>query len=292
MIPEELFQKIRRIEITTRRLVTDFFAGPYESVFKGKGIEFSEVREYQVGDDIRMVDWNVTARTGRLHSKRYIEERELTVMILADLSGSGLFGSVDYVKREFMAEICALLAFSALLNNDKVGLILFTDRVEKFIPPKKGRFHVLRVLRDILYFSPQGQKTDIASALRYLNELIPRRCVVFLVSDFLASNFWNLLRTTHKRHDAICIAIQDPREVTMPSVGLVEFVDAETGKSRLVDTADATFSRLYERQNRQRWQTLLSDLRKMGMDVIPLSSGQPYIEPLREFFKTRQRRRF
>ena len=292
MISEELFQKIRRIEITTRRLVTDFFAGPYESVFKGKGIEFSEVREYQVGDDIRMVDWNVTARTGRLHSKRYIEERELTVMILADLSASGLFGSVDYVKREFMAEVCALLAFSALLNNDKVGLILFTDRVEKFIPPKKGRFHVLRVIRDILYFSPQGRGTDISVALRYLNEVVPRRCVVFLVSDFLASNFWNLLRTTHKRHDAICIAIQDPREMTMPSVGLVEFVDAETGRSRLVDTTNATFSRFYEQRSRTRWQGLIAELKKMGMDVVSLSSGQPYLEPLRDFFQTRQRRRF
>ena len=292
MISEDLFQKIRRIEITTRRLVTDFFAGPYESVFKGKGIEFSEVREYQVGDDIRMVDWNVTARTGRLHSKRYIEERELTVMILADLSASGLFGSVDYVKREFMAEICALLAFSALLNNDKVGLILFTDRVEKFIPPKKGRFHVLRVIRDILYFTPQGQGTDISAALRYLNEVIPRRCVVFLVSDFLTSNFWNLLRTTYKRHDTISIAIQDPREMTMPSVGLIEFVDAETGRSRLVDTTDPAFSRFYEQRSRTRWQGLMAELKKMGMDVVPLSSGQPYIEPLRKFFQTRQRRRF
>ena len=292
MISEDLFQKIRRIEITTRRLVTDFFAGPYESVFKGKGIEFSEVREYQVGDDIRMVDWNVTARTGRLHSKRYIEERELTVMILADLSASGLFGSVDYVKREFMAEICALLAFSALLNNDKVGLILFTDRVEKFIPPKNGRFHVLRVIRDILYFTPQGQGTDISAALRYLNEVIPRRCVVFLVSDFLTSNFWNLLRTTYKRHDTISIAIQDPREMTMPSVGLIEFVDAETGRSRLVDTTDPAFSRFYEQRSRTRWQGLMAELKKMGMDVVPLSSGQPYIEPLRKFFQTRQRRRF
>ena len=292
MIPEELLQKIRRIEITTRRLVTDFFAGPYESVFKGKGIEFSEVREYQVGDDIRMVDWNVTARTGKLHSRRYIEERELTVMILADLSASGLFGSVDHAKREFMGEVCALLAFSALLNNDKVGLLLFTDRVEKFIPPKKGRFHVLRLIRDILYFSPQGRGTDISTALRYLNEVIPRRCVVFLVSDFLTADFWNLLRTTHKRHDAICITIQDPREMTMPSAGLIEFMDAETGKRRLVDTTDAAFSRHYEEQGFLRSRGLIAELRKMGMDVISLSSGQPYLEPLREFFRTRQRRRF
>ena len=291
MIPPEFFAHIRRLEITTKRLVTDLFAGEYESVFKGRGIEFSEVREYQIGDDIRTIDWNVTARMNRVHTKRFVEERELTIMFLVDLSGSSSFGSLDKTKREFASEVAALLAYSAFLNQDKIGMLLFTDRVEKFLPPQKRRVHFLEMIRDFLYFSPQGKKTDLKLALNTLNRVIPRRCVVFIISDFLSKDYWNLLRTTHKRHDTICVVVQDPRELIIPRVGLIEFEDAETGELRLVNTREEAFVKAFERKSTERHAELFGKFSAIGIDAIPVTVGEPYIQPLMKFFRDRQRKR-
>lgn len=290
MIPKEFFKHIHRLEITTRRLVTDLFAGEYESVFKGRGIEFSEVREYQIGDDIRTIDWNVTARMNRAYTKRFVEERELTVMLLVDVSGSGSFGSLDKTKREFAAEVSALLAYSAFSNQDKIGLLLFTDRVEKFLAPSKGRTHLLEILRDLLYFNPRGKKTELRLALDFLNRVIPRRCVVFIVSDFISRDYWKLLRITHKRHDAICVVIQDPREQTLPSMGLVALEDAETGAVRVVDTFDTSVIKEFEKRTKERNTELFEKFNAIGIDAIPVTVGDPYIQPLMKFFRTRQRR--
>src|SRR3972149_5543861 len=222
MLPREVFRKVRHIEITSRRMVTDVLAGEYHSIFKGRGMEFSEVREYQMGDDIRTIDWNVTSRTGTLHVKKFVEERELTVLLMLDASGSADFGTTSRFKREVAAEMGALLAFSAIKNNDRVGAIVFTDQVEMFIPPRKGRSHVLRVIRDLLYFAPKGRKTDLALAAEYLNRVTRKRAVVFLLSDFLASGFEKPLRVAAKKHDLIAIFISAPVESQIPGVGLVE----------------------------------------------------------------------
>lgn len=290
MIPKEFFQRIHRLEITTKRLVTDLFSGEYESVFKGRGIEFSEVREYQIGDDIRTIDWNVTARMNRAYTKRFVEERELTIMFLVDLSGSGSFGSIDKTKREFAAEITALLSYSAFSNQDKAGLLLFTDRVEKFLPPQKGRTHLLEMLRDLLYFVPKGKGTGLEAALRFLNRVIPRRCVVFLVSDFIAKDFWKLLRMTHKRHDTICVVVQDPREEALPAVGWVTFEDAETGEIRLLDTSNRFLLTEFEKKSKERKKELFERFGALGIDSIFVTVGDPYIQPLMKFFRIRQRR--
>ncbi len=290
MIPKEFFKHIHQLEITTRRLVTDLFAGEYESIFKGRGIEFSEVREYQIGDDIRTIDWNVTARMNRAYTKRFVEERELTVMLLVDVSRSGSFGSLDKTKREFAAEVSALLAYSAFSNQDKIGLLLFTDKVEKFLAPKKGRLHLLEILRDLLYFEPTGKKTDLCLALNFLNRVIPRRCVVFIVSDFIAKDFWSLLRITHKRHDAICVAVQDPREAALPSVGLVALEDPETGGVKVVDTSHDSVRKEFEKKAKERTVGLFEKFNTLGIDAIPVTVGVPYIQSLMKFFKTRRRR--
>ena len=290
MIPKEFFRHIHRLEITTRRLVTDLFAGEYESVFKGRGIEFSEVREYQIGDDIRTIDWNVTARMNRAYTKRFVEERELTVILLVDVSGSGTFGSLDKTKREFAAEVSALLAYSAFSNQDKIGLLLFTDRVEKFLAPNKGRIHLLEILRDLLYFSPKGKKTDLRTALDFLNRVIPRRCVVFLVSDFISKDYWNLLRVTHKRHDTICVVIQDRRELALPKIGLVALEDAETGAVKVINTFEESLMKEFERKSRGRAIELFEKFNAIGIDAISVTVGDPYIQSLMKFFRTRQRR--
>ncbi|NUO81345.1 DUF58 domain-containing protein, partial [candidate division KSB1 bacterium] len=235
MIPKEILKKVRRLEIQTRALVNDVFSGEYHSVFKGRGMAFAEVREYVLGDDVRNIDWNVTARTGHPFVKVFDEERELTVMLLVDVSSSGEFGTHEQMKGDIAAEICALLAFSAIKNNDKVGLIIFTDRIEKFVPPKKGRTHVLRVLREVLYHKPEGHGTNITTALEYLNRVIRRKAVVFLVSDFLSEGYEKALRVAGKRHDLVAIPITDPRETEIPNVGLVELEDAETGEVHLLD---------------------------------------------------------
>lgn len=297
MIPEEIFKKVRQIHIRTSHMVQDVLAGQYESVFKGQGMEFDEVREYQPGDDIRTIDWNVTARTGRPFVKKFVEERELTVMLIVDLSGSLRFGSVERSKAELAAEICAVIAFSAIANNDKVGLIIFTDQIEEFIPPKKGRRHVLRVIRDVLSFTPEGHGTDIAIALEYLSKVTTRRTVSFLVSDFFeqgedeaAGSYEKALRIASKRHDVIAVTISDPRERELPKLGLMEFQDAETGETVLIDLSSrrgrAQFQRLAEEQTQQR-STLF---RSAGIDTISLQTGEPYVGELLKFFHMRERR--
>ncbi len=238
MITKEILKQVRQIEIRTKGLVNQVFSGEYHSVFKGRGMEFSEVREYQFGDDIRNIDWNVTARFGHPFIKVFEEERELTVILMVDLSGSLNFGSADKTKQEVAAELSAILAFSALKNNDKVGLILFTDKIEKFVPPRKGNKHVLRIIRDVLSFEPEGKSTNLKGALEYMNNAIKKRSIVFLLSDFMDSDFEKILRVVGKRHDLIGIVLNDKREEEIPKVGVIRFTDAETGQERWVDTSN------------------------------------------------------
>lgn len=290
VLPKEIIKKIRRIQIYTNRTVDDILAGQYRSVFKGRGMEFAEVREYQVGDDIRFIDWNVTARMGRPYVKQFAEERELTVMLLVDASGSGRFGSAEQTKNDIAAEIAALIAFSAIRNNDKVGLIIFTDRVEKFVAPKKGRSHVLRVIREILYFQPQGKKTDIASAIEYLMRVTARRTVAFLISDFIASGFEKRLRAANTRHDMIALRIADAREFRLPSVGLVELEDPETGERVLVNTRNRRLIKNFEKATRNRHADQSRMFRSMNVDSVDIQTDSSYIEPLVRFFRMRERR--
>jgi len=291
MIPTELAKKIRYIRIRTSKAVNDGLAGQYQSVFKGRGMEFEEVREYQPGDEIRTIDWNVTARTGKPYVKRFVEERELTVVFLVDLSASGAFGSIRQTKNEVAAELCALLAFSAVKNNDKVGLIVFTDEVEMFIPPKKGVSHVLRVIRELLYFKPAQVRTDMVTALDYLGRVTTKRCVVFLISDFQNEGFERPLRVLGKRHDLIAVTITDPREVRMPDVGLIELEDAETGQTVLIDTGSTKVREQYERLGREQSHRLKETFASMGIDQIPISTGGDYVGDLVRFFLVRERRR-
>jgi uncharacterized protein (DUF58 family) len=290
MIPGELARKIRILQITTRKVVNDVLAGGYTSVFKGRGIEFDEVREYMPGDDVRTIDWNVTARTGRPYVKRYVEERELTVIFVVDLSASGAFGSVRKLKNEIAAEFCALLSFSAVKNNDKVGLIVFTDRVELYVPPKKGTTHVLRLIRELLNFKPKAAKTDLAGALDYLGKVSKKRAVVFLVSDFQAEGFEKPMRIVSKRHDLVAVPIVDPREVRLPNVGLIELEDAETGETILVDTSSAAVRKRYERLGRERSERFRELFASMGVDNIEVATDRDYIPKLVSFFRARERR--
>jgi uncharacterized protein (DUF58 family) len=290
MISEELAKKIRILQITTRKVVNDVLAGEYGSVFRGRGMEFDEVREYMPGDDIRTIDWNVTARTGHPYVKRFVEERELTVIFLVDLSASGAFGSVDKLKNEIAAEFCALLAFSAVKNNDKVGLVVFTDQVEMFIPPKKGTKHVLRVIRELLHFKPRQAQTDIVGALEYLGRVTTKRAVVFLVSDFQAEGFEKPMRVLAKRHDLVAVTVVDPREVALPDVGLLELEDAETGELILIDTSSAAVRRRYERLGREQADRFRELFASMGVDQIDVMTGKDYIPKLVHFFRTRERR--
>jgi uncharacterized protein (DUF58 family) len=291
MIPKELAKKIRYIQIYTSKVVNDVLAGEYQSVFKGRGMEFDEVREYQVGDDVRSIDWNVTARSGKPFVKRFREERELTVMFLVDLSASGSFGSVKQPKNELAAEICALLAFAAIKNNDKVGLIAFTDHVEMFIPPKKGTRHVLRVIREILSFRPQRTRTDITRALDYLGRVQSRRAVVFLISDFQAEGFERSLRVLGRRHDVIAVAVTDPRERSLPDVGLLELEDAETGEVALIDTGSQAVRSQYAALALERAAKLNDLLGSTGIDQIRVETGRAYVRDLMTFFKNRERRK-
>ena len=290
MIPKEILKKVKRIEIQTRGLVNDIFSGEYHSVFKGRGMEFSEVREYQIGDDIRLIDWNVSARMGHPFVKVFEEERELTVMLLVDVSSSADFGTVERMKGEIAIEICALLAFSAIKNNDKVGLIIFTDRIEKFVPPKKGKTHVLRVLRELLYHEPEGKGTDISLALEYLSRIITRRSVVFLVSDFISDDYQKAMQIANKRHDLVAITITDPREIELPNIGLVELEDAETGEIIMLDTADTTTRQTFARQTSNSREERDKNLRSMNVDSIDIRTYVSYIEPLIKFFRMRAKR--
>ena len=287
MIPAEILRKVKRIEIRTRHLVNTVFSGEYHSVFKGQGVAFAEVREYQPGDDIRTIDWNVTARMGHPFVKVFDEERELTVMLMVDASASGDFGTVEQMKGEVGVELCALLAFSAIQNNDRVGLIIFTDEVEAFIPPKKGKKHVLRVIRELLYFRPTRRGTDIGAALDYLNRVTTRKSVVFLVSDFVASGYERALRVAGRRHDLVAVALQDPRETALPDVGIVELEDAETGEEILVDTSDPVVRDSFARLSRVATEERSGLFRSIGIDTISVDTSASYVEPLMQFFKMR-----
>ncbi len=289
-IPREILRKVRRLEIRTRKLVNESLAGGYHSVFKGQGMEFSEVREYQYGDDVRSIDWNVTSRMGRPFIKKYTEERELTVILVVDASASGTFGSAGQVKADVMAEICALLAFSAIRNNDRVGLILFTDRVEKFVPPSRGQRHVLRVIREILFHRPAGRGTDLQCALEYLGRVIRRRAVVFLVSDFLTRDFESGLRVVNRLHDLVALSVRDPLESELPAVGMVALEDAETGVVQVVDTGVPRLRQAFRKAALEGQQRLRDLFRRLGIDSVELVNGEPYDVPLVRFFKERARR--
>src|SRR4051794_39977504 len=286
----EILKKIRTLEIKTRGLVEAAFAGDYHSVFKGRGMNFEDVREYQPGDEIRAIDWNVTARMGNAFVKKFTEERELTVMLVVDVSASGNFGSATQSKRELAAEVACLLAFSAIRNNDKVGLLLFTDQVELFIPPKKGRSHTLRIIREILFFEPEGRGTAPALALDYLNKIVTRRAVVFFISDFQAPDFSRSLAVTGRRHDFVAIHVEDEREKVFPNIGIITLEDAETGQQIEINTADrgtrTRFADLVDRQHTE----LMRILRRNNVDTIGLQTGVDYLPALRLFFKQRERR--
>jgi uncharacterized protein (DUF58 family) len=290
MISKELAKKIRYIQIYTSKAVNDSLAGEYESMFKGRGMAFDQVREYQVGDDIRSIDWNVTARTGQPHVKLYVEERELTVIFMVDLSASGAFGSIRQTKNEVAAELCALLAFSAIKNNDKVGLIVFTDHIEMFIPPAKGTTHVLRLIRELLDFSPGKKHTDISAAIKYLGRVTHKRSVVFLVSDFLGQGYENRMRVLSKWHDLIAISISDPREISLPNVGLLELEDAETGEVVIIDTGSLAVRNHYQHLARERETHLKEVFRSMDIDHLEILTGSTYVQNLVRFFRTRERR--
>lgn len=290
MLSSEIIKKVRKIQFKVNRLLNAPFSGQYASVFKGMGIEFDEVREYVPGDEIRAIDWNVTARAGSPHVKRYVEERELTMMLVVDLSGSQYFGACGALKSEIAAEISAVLAFLAVNHNDQVGLLLFSDRRELYLPPQKGRRHVLRVIREILNYRPAGRRTDLEGALDFTGRILKHRSIVFLISDFLAPEFDASLQRIAKRHDTIAIRISDPREDELPAVGLVEFLDLESGEELLFDTSFAP-GREMLREKRQAHRRSLERLFKVNkVDYINVSTARPYIDDLQKFFATRQQR--
>lgn len=290
MLTKELLKQVKQIEIRTRGLVNEVFSGEYHSVFKGRGMEFSEVREYQFGDDIRSIDWNVSARFGHPFVKIFEEERELTVMLIVDMSGSLVFGSIDKTKQQIAAELSAILAFSALKNNDKVGLILFTDRIEKFISPKKGKSHALRIIREVLSFEPQGNNTNIREALEYFNHTIKKKAIAFVISDFMDEGYEKILRIVGKKHDLIGVVLSDKREKEIQKLGLIKFRDAETGEIRYIDTDTKEFQKhFYEEQKR------IYDYRKSlfissRLDSVEIETGGSYVKPLVDFFKMREKR--
>ena len=299
MIPREILKKIRQIELRTNRLVTETLAGQYHSVFKGQGMNFDEVREYQPGDDVRAIDWNVTARMNHPFIKKFVEERELTVMLVVDVSGSGLFGSREQSKRELAAEIASVLAFSAIRNNDKVGLLLFTDEVEHFIPPRKGRGHVLRVIREVLYFEPKRRRTDLAHALEFMGRVLPHKAIVVVVSDFISNAgsgvlpppIQTALRMANRRHDVVAVQVTDRYELELPALGRLILEDAETGEIVEVNTAHAASRDAFAlRQEKQRAE-VARQFRSSGIDSIQLRTDEPYAAALGRFFENREKRR-
>ena len=290
MNEKEILKKIQRIEIFTNRLVNTIFAGEYESVFKGQGITFDEVREYQAGDEIRTIDWNVTARMGQAYIKKYVEERELVMMLVVDMSASTSFGSVAETKAEIAAEIAALLAFSAIKNNDKVGLICFTDTVEHFVAPRKGKRHVLRVVRDILRFQPQQPGTNIETALAFVDQVLKPHSVVFLISDFKDTGYEKQLRLSSKRHSLIAVTLQDRRELELPDIGLIAFEDAETGETMVVDTRSEEARQLYTELNQRADAERRQVFRANQVDAIDIRTDESYVKPLIRFFRQRAAR--
>ena len=290
MLPKEILQTVKRIEIRTNRLVNEALGGEYHSVFKGRGMEFDEVREYQYGDDIRTIDWNVSARLGRFYVKRYVEERELTVMLLVDLSGSKDFGTVRRFKNELAAELAALLAFSAIKNNDRVGALIFTDVVEKYISPKKGRKHVLRVVRELLAYEPIHRRTSIETAVRYLNNVLSKKCVAFLISDFFDQGYEKALRVANQRHDLIALSINDPRERELPDVGILQLLDPETGEVLWIDTSLKQVREQYRQLTQAFMETRNKIFKRNRIEFVDLFTHQPYDVPLVKFFRERAKR--
>ncbi len=290
MLTKELVKQVRQIEIKTKGLVNQVFSGEYHSVFKGRGMEFSEVREYQFGDDIRNIDWNVTARFGHPFIKIFEEERELTVMMLVDLSGSLIFGTIEKTKQQIAAELSAVLAFSAMKNNDKVGLLLFTDKIEKFVPPRKGRTHVLRIIREVLSFEPVGKSTNLKGALEYMNNAIKKKSIVFLLSDFMDSGYEKILKIVGRKHDLIGIVLNDQREKEIPRMGLIKFTDAETGLERWIDTSSKSFQKNLGSIRWNNMQKLKSLFTSGRIDNIEINTGENYVAPLVRFFRLRESR--
>jgi uncharacterized protein (DUF58 family) len=290
MLPREVLRQIRRLQLRARRAVEDVLGGEYHSVFKGTGIAFDEVRAYQAGDDVRAIDWNVTARMGQPFIKRYIEERELTVLLVVDASGSLQFGTRAQLKREVAAELAAVLAFSAIANNDRVGLVQFTDRVEHFLPPRKGTRHVLRLIRDVLFWQPKRRGTCLREGLDYLNRVLRRRAVVFLFSDFLDRDFERAFRRTGRRHDLVAVRVSDPREEDLPAVGLVELEDAESGRRLLLDTSSKAVRGAFRREADARRDAMRQLSRSAGIDLIEVSTDGGHLDELIRFFRLRERR--
>jgi uncharacterized protein (DUF58 family) len=296
---KSMLEKVRRLDIRTRRMMNDSLAGEYHSVFKGRGMDFDEVREYVPGDEVRTIDWNVTARAGHPFVKKYTEERELNLLLLVDISASGNFGSGTQTKRELAAELASLLALSAIRNSDKVGLLLYTDRIEQYLPPAKGRRHIQRVVREILYHSPMGRGTNTVKALDVANQVLHRRAIVFLVSDFQLNGDATMardalrraMRQTNRRHDLIAVQIEDPRERELPDVGLLSLEDAESGEMVELDTADASVRERFHREADARAKQLLAELRSEGVDTLALKTNAPYLPALQRFFKNRGRKR-
>ncbi|MCF7822888.1 MAG: DUF58 domain-containing protein [Candidatus Marinimicrobia bacterium] len=287
MLNRELLKKVKRIELSTRHLVNEVFGGEYHSVFKGRGMEFAEVREYTPGDEIRTIDWNVSARAGTPYVKLFEEERELTVMVLVDASASGAFGTKGQMKRNLAAELSAVLAFSAVKNNDKVGLIIFTDRVEKFIPPRKGRSHVLRVIREVLDHEPKYQGTNIQAAMEFMNRVIRKRSVIFMISDFLDEGYEKSLKQSSSRHDMLSFHLHDPWELELPDLGLIQMHDSETGDTSLINTGNAAVRKTFNANSKQRFEQLQSFFKSNRLDYLPIRTDQPYVDSLIQFFRKR-----
>lgn len=290
MLSSELLQKVKNIEIKARGLSKNIFAGEYHSAFKGKGMAFSEVRAYQPGDDVRSIDWKVTARYNQTYVKLFEEERELKILILVDVSGSQEFGSTHQLKQQMITEIAAILAFSANQNNDNIGILLFSDVIEKFIPPKKGKNHVLRIIRDLIDYKPKSRKTDIAKALNYISNVIKQRSIVFVISDFMDGGFENAFKQLNNQHDVIALKIYDQRETTLPPLGLVKFKDAETGEYLWVDSADKNVRKNFEEWWIQSDNKLKELFHKSGVDFVKIKTDQSYIPPLMNLFKKRELR--
>ena len=291
MSTSSLLKKVRKIEIKTRGLSNHIFAGEYNTAFKGKGMAFSEVREYQSGDDVRSIDWNVTARYNSPYIKVFEEEREMTVMLLVDVSGSGNFGTKQQFKREIATELSAVLAFSAIKNNDKVGVIFFSDIIEEFIPPKKGKSHILRIIRQILSFKPQNKKTNISQAIEYFNNVMKKRCICFILSDYISSSFEKPLRVASKKHDVVALKVSDKREKTIPNIGIVPFKDSETEKVILLDTSSKLVRETFQKKQKEKQSEIEKLFPRCGVDLININTGEDYVKPLINFFKSRDRRR-